>query len=68
MPRKRAIALVLVGVAFNNYVYLHDIIMNKHEGFILVGPIGVTGIIVALTVVAAGLMMLVRAPAPPPQT
>ncbi len=68
MPRKGAIALVLVGVAFNNYVYLHDIITNKHEGFIWVGANSVIGIIVALAVVAAGLVMLVRAAAPPPQT
>lgn len=64
MPRNRMIglALVVIGVLLNNYVYLHDVITNQHEGFIGVGMKSVLGIGVAWIVVAAGLVLLLRGP------
>ncbi len=38
--KRLGLALIIVGVLANNYVYLHDLILDKHEGAILLGPRG----------------------------
>ncbi len=35
--KRLGLALIIVGVLANNYVYLHDLILDKHEGAILLG-------------------------------
>jgi hypothetical protein len=62
MGRTRAAALVAAGVLLNNYVYLHDLVLGKHDGFIWVGARSVAGIAVALALVGVGLFVLARAP------
>ncbi len=58
--RRLGLALIIIGVLANNYVYLHDLILDKHEGTILLGPRGVIGIIVTLAVIAIGMVILLR--------
>jgi hypothetical protein len=64
MARNRiiGIALVVIGVLFNNYVYLHDLITDQHDGFIGVGLKSLIGIGVSWLAVAAGLVLLLRRP------
>ncbi len=54
--RRLGLALIIVGVLANNYVYLHDLVVGMDE--ILIGPRGVIGIIVTLVVIAAGMVIL----------
>jgi hypothetical protein len=58
--KARGISLVVAGVLANNYVYLHDLVTNKHDGMIHVGLWSAAGILVALGVVAVGLSTLAR--------
>ena len=32
-----AVGLIVVGVLANNYIYLHDIVLDKHFGAIFLG-------------------------------
>ncbi len=41
--KRLGLALIINGVLANNYVYLHDLILDKHEGAILLGWIGESG-------------------------
>lgn len=52
--------LVVIGVLVNNYVYLHDLVTDKHDGAILLGWQSGVGIVVTLVIVAVGLVMLRR--------
>ena len=61
MQRTRALGLIAAGVALNNYVYLHDLVTGKHDGFIWVGSRSVAGIAVAIGLVAVGALALARA-------
>ncbi len=61
--KRLGLALIINGVLANNYVYLHDLILDKHEGAILLGWIGGVGIIVTLVVIAIGVVILLRAQA-----
>ncbi len=61
--KRLGLALIIVGVLANNYVYLHDLILDKHEGAILLGWIGGIGIIITLVVIAVGLVVLLRSQA-----
>ena len=61
--KRLGLALIIVGVFANNYVYLHDLILDKHEGVILLGPIGWIGIVVTLIVIVGGLVILLRSQA-----
>ena len=47
----------------NNYVYLHDLILDKHEGAILLGPGEWIVIILALIVIADGVVIVLRSQA-----
>ncbi len=62
MPKSKSLGLVLVivGVLANNYVYLHDIFVDKHDGMIIVGMTSGVGIVGALIVVLIGAFMLLR--------
>ncbi len=61
--RKLGLVLIIIGVLANNYVYLHDLILDKHEGAILLGPRGWIGIIVTVIVIAIGMVILLRSQA-----
>ena len=52
------LVLVILGVLANNYVYLHDLILDKHEGMIFVGWQGGAAIIATLVVVAVGVIII----------
>ncbi len=61
--KRFGLALIIVGVLANNYVYLHDLILDKHEGAILLGPRGWIGIVATLIVLAGGVVILLRSQA-----
>lgn len=58
--KRSGLALIIVGVLANNYVYLHDLILGRHEGAILLGWIAGLGIIVTLIMIAGGAVILLR--------
>jgi hypothetical protein len=60
--RRLGLWLVGLGVVFNNYVYLHDLVFDKHAGMVYVGWRSALGIALALGLVALGLRRLVRTP------
>jgi hypothetical protein len=60
MSKKTALAAIVLGVALNNYVYLHDLILQKHEGLIDLGTKSAIGIAVAVIVILAGVVALAR--------
>ncbi len=61
--KRLGLALIIIGVLANNYVYLHDLILDKHEGTILLGQRGWIGIVVTLIVIAGGVVILLRSQA-----
>ncbi len=61
--KRLGLALIIVGVLANNYVYLHDLVLDKHEGAILLGWISGVGVIVTYVVIAIGVVILLRAQA-----
>ncbi len=61
--KRLGLALIIVGVLANNYVYFHDLILDKHEGAILLGLRGWIGIAVTLIVIAGGMVILLRSQA-----
>ena len=67
MERKKLFgwSLVVIGVLANNYVYLHDIVTDGHNGAILLGWKAATALILTLVVIAIGLILAWRAEANP---
>ncbi len=65
MEQKKTLgyALVVVGVLANNYVYVHDLVTDKHDGAIMLGWQSGVAIVVTLVVVAVGLIVAWRAEA-----
>ncbi len=61
--KRLGLALIIIGVLANNYVYLHDLILDKHEGTILLGQRGWIWIVVTLIVIAGGVVILLRSQA-----
>ena len=61
--KRLGLVLIIVGVLANNYVYLHDLVLDKHEGAILLGWIAGAGVIVTYVVIAIGVVILLRAQA-----
>ena len=60
------VALIIIGVLANNYVYLHDLIFGKYEeyqGAIVLGPLAGGLIVATLAVTAGGLMIVMRSQA-----
>jgi hypothetical protein len=47
--------IILAGIAANNYVYLHDLLWNTTEGWILLGPKSYAGIILSVLVILYGI-------------
>ena len=61
--RNLGVALIIIGVLANNYVYLHDFILGKYEeleGAIVLGWVAGVLIVATLVVTACGLMILLR--------
>ncbi len=58
--KKLGLVLIIIGVLANNYVYLNDLILDKHEGAILLGPRAWIGIVVTGIVIAIGMVILLR--------
>ncbi len=56
--KRLGLALIIIGVLANNYVYLHDLVVGMDE--ILLGSNAVIGIIVTLVVIAGGVVILLR--------
>lgn len=67
--RKLGAALIVAGVLANNYVYLHDLVIGTYdqefEGAIVLGRVAALLILATLAVTAAGLLIVLRAPAAP---
>ena len=61
--KRFGLKLIIVGVLLNNYVYLHDLIHDKHEGAILLGPGEWIVIVLALIVIADGVVIVLRSQA-----
>ncbi len=59
--KRLGLALIIIGVLANNYVYLHDLVVGMDA--ILLGPRGVIGVIVTLVVIAVGMFILLRSQA-----
>ncbi len=59
--KRLGLALIIVGVLANNYVYLHDLVVGMDA--ILLGPRGMIGIIVTLVVIVIGMVILLRSQA-----
>ena len=66
--RLLGLGLTVIGIAANNYVYHHDVILGTHEGLISLGWQAYAAIVVSLAVIAAGLVLLVRAPRTAPES
>ncbi len=62
--RTLGLAFIIIGVLANNYVYLHDIVLDKHAGAINLGWPSWVGVGVTLLVVAFGIFILVRSQVP----
>ena len=62
MSKNRTVGLVLiiVGVVANNYVYLHDILFDKHAGVIYMGWKSLLAAAATLVVIALGVLVLAR--------
>ena len=61
--KRFGLKLIIVGVLLNNYVYLHDLILDKHKGAILLGPAEWIVIVLALIVIADGVVIVLRSQA-----
>ncbi len=61
--KRFGLKLIIVGVLLNNYVYLHDLILDKHEGAILLGPGAWIGIVLTLIAIADGVVIVLRSQA-----
>ncbi len=61
--KRFGLKLIIAGVLLNNYVYLHDLILDKHEGAILLGPGEWIVIVLALIVIADGVVIVLRSQA-----
>ncbi len=61
--KRFGLKLIIVGVLLNNYVYLHDLILDKHEGAILLGPGEWVVIVLTLIVITDGVAIVLRSQA-----
>ena len=61
--KRFGLKLIIAGVLLNNYVYLHDLILDKHKGAILLGPGEWIVIVLALIVIADGVVIVLRSQA-----
>ena len=56
--KELGLAIIIIGVLANNYVYLHDLVLDKHNGAILLGWPSWVGIVVTGIVIAIGMVIL----------
>lgn len=56
----KGLALVVLGVLVNNLSYLHDVIVDKHDGWIFLGKTTQGGVAVGVLAVAIGLFLICR--------
>ena len=61
--KELGLAIIIIGVLANNYVYLHDLVIDNHDGFISLGWYSWVGIVATLIVIAIGIVNLVRSEA-----
>ncbi len=61
--KRFGLVLIIIGVLANNYVYLHDLFLDKHEGLISLGQNGWIGIVITLIIIAGGVGILLRSQA-----
>ena len=59
--RQSGIALIILGVLGNNYIFVHDLLFEKagQEGFIVVGWLSAILILASWAVIAVGLKIVV---------
>lgn len=57
------LALAIFGILANNYIYLHDLIWNRHDGAIHMGGPSLIAAGMAFAVTIAGILLIARAPA-----
>jgi hypothetical protein len=57
-----AVGLIVFGVLANNYIYLHDILLDKHFGEIFLGRASMFAAGASLIPIVAGLLLIARAP------
>jgi hypothetical protein len=58
--RTTGYGLIAAGVLFNNYVYMHDVVVDKHGGFIHAGLWSLAGVLVAVGIIGVGARLLTR--------
>ena len=59
--RSLGVALIVLGVLANNYAYLHDVILDSAYGAIILGWKSVAAIVVAVALIAVGVIVAARA-------
>ena len=55
-------AIALLGLIANNYVYLHDMVWDSHQGLIAIGGDAKLGVVVTFLITLFGIALLLRAP------
>ena len=68
MPKSLGVIAIIGGFVLNNFIYLQDVIADKHEGFISVGMKSGIGIAVSFLIIVAGIMILARPATEAPAT
>lgn len=56
----KGLALIVFGVFVNNFSYLYDIILDKHDGWILLGWKAQSGVAVGALAIVIGLFLIFR--------
>jgi hypothetical protein len=57
------LALAIFGILANNYIFLHDLIWDRHDGAIHMGAPSLFAAGMAVAVTIAGILLISRAPA-----
>jgi hypothetical protein len=57
------LALAIFGILANNYIFLHDLIWDRHDGAIDMGAPSLFAVGMAVAVTIAGILLISRAPA-----
>ena len=54
------LSVALIGIAVNNYGYLHDILWAKHDGVIFMGTRSYVVVFVGIVMALGGILMIWR--------
>lgn len=57
------LGLAIFGILANNYIFLHDLIWDRHDGAIYMGAPSLIAAGMAVAVTIAGILLVARAPA-----